>query len=230
MRSHTISTFNQDFPIDLDKTALLIIDMQNDFCHPDSLSGELGLDLTAIHRMIPNLQQLLDWARQQHLLIIFTKESHLADLSDLTPSKKLRYANAGSPIGTMGKRGRYLVQNEWGSQIISELQPLPGEYELNKPAHSVLVNSEVEPILHQHSITHLLITGVTTQCCVLATYRHASDLGFYCLLLEDCCAAFTERDHQAAIDVILAENGVIGWVGSSSHLLQLYQQGPGTTS
>ena len=66
---------------------------------------------------------------------------------------------------------------------------------------------------------HLLVTGVTTEYCVLGTYRHVSDLGFYCLLLEDCCAAFSQGEHQAAIDVLLGENGAIGWVTTSDMLL-----------
>jgi nicotinamidase-related amidase len=126
-------------------------------------------------------------------MVVFTRESHAPDLSDLTSSKQRRYTNAGSPIGEPGKMGRFLVQGEKGVEIIDELEPLPHEIQLDKPAHSCFVNTQLDHKLRSQNITHLIITGVTTQCCVLATYRHASDLGYYCLLLDDCCATFNQR-------------------------------------
>lgn len=215
-----IPTHQTLFPLPIESTALLIIDMQNDFCHPQGFSGELGFDLTPIRAIIPRLQRVLDWARQKNVLVVFTRESHRPDLSDLTPSKQARYTNAGSPIGQKGAMGRYLVQGEPGAEIIDELTPLPSDLQLDKPAHSIFVNTELDENLRSRGITHLLVTGVTTECCVLASYRHANDLGFYSLLLEDCCAAFHPQDHAAAIHILLAEGGVLGWVTSSDHLLQ----------
>lgn len=223
-RSVSISTQNAPFLLNLNNTALLIVDMQNDFCHPAGFSGnELEVNLTAIQSIVPNLQKLLAWARTNGVLVVYTKESHLPDLSDLSASKKLRYEIAGSPVGAVGKMGRYLVQGEWGSEVIDELQPLDSEIQVNKPAHSAFVNTGLESTLHAHEIAYLLITGVTTECCVLGTYRHASDLGFFCLLLEDCCAAFDKNEHEAAIAVVKAENGVVGWVAHSSQLFQAYE-------
>lgn len=221
LQSIVVPTRNHSFSLNLKTTALLIIDMQNDFCHPEGFSSSvLNLDITAIRQIIPSIQKIIAWARQNSILVIYTRESHRPDLSDLTVSKKQRYKNAGSPIGTLGKMGRYLVQGEVGTKIIDELQPLESEIQIDKPAHSAFVDSHLELILHRNDITHLLIAGVTTECCVLSTYRHASDLGFFCLLMEDCCAAFTEKNHEAALEVVLAEDGVLGWVSSSSELFK----------
>lgn len=214
-----IKTYTHPFELSLERTALLIIDMQNDFCHPDGFNGgALKLDLTSIRAIIPSIQTLLDWSRKLGLMVIFTRESHPPDLSDLTSSKQRRYANAGSPIGTPGKMGRFLVQGEKGVEIIEELRPLPHETQLDKPAHSCFVNTQLDHKLRSQNITHLIITGVTTQCCVLATYRHASDLGYYCLLLDDCCATFDRADHDATIRILQSEGGVLGWVAHSSML------------
>jgi nicotinamidase-related amidase len=214
-----VNTYAHPFDLPLDQTALLIIDMQNDFCHPEGFNGsELGLDLTVVRLIIAPIQSLLAWARRTGIQVIFTRESHCADLSDLSPSKKTRYANAGSAIGQSGKMGRFLVRGEPGAEIIDDLQPLPTEWQLDKPAHSCFVNTELDQRLRTHHITHLLIAGVTTECCVLATYRHASDLGYYCLLIEDCCAAFDPRDHEATVHILQSEGGVLGWVGHSSQL------------
>ncbi|MEM7771434.1 MAG: isochorismatase family cysteine hydrolase [Cyanobacteria bacterium P01_E01_bin.6] len=215
-----VKTYTHPFELPLNQTALLVIDMQNDFCHPDGFNGsELGLDMTAVRAIIPTIQSLLTWARQVGLKIIFTRESHAPDLSDLSPSKKTRYANAGSPIGQIGKMGRFLVRGEPGAAIIDELTPLSAEKTLDKPAHSCFVNTSLDQLLHVDNITHLLIVGVTTQCCVLATYRHASDLGYCCLLLDDCCAAFDPKDHEATVHILQSEGGVLGWVANSSALL-----------
>lgn len=220
-----VDTYTHPFNLPLNQTALLVIDMQNDFCHFDGFNGsELGLDMTAVRAIIPAVQSLVNWARQTELKIIFTRESHAPDLSDLSPSKKTRYANAGSPIGQTGKMGRFLVRGEPGVAIIDELQPLVSEKQLDKPAHSCFVNTSLQQLLEADNITHLLIVGVTTECCVLATYRHASDLGYYCLLLDDCCAAFDPRDHEATVHILQSEGGVLGWVAHSSQLFDATAQ------
>ncbi|MEY2985201.1 MAG: hypothetical protein RLZZ568_1818 [Cyanobacteriota bacterium] len=215
----TTSTYTHSFDLPLEHTALLIIDMQNDFCHPDGFNGsKMNLDVTAIRAIIPSIQRLLEWSRNLGLMILFTRESHLPDLSDVTFSKQRRYTHAGSPIGASGKMGRFLVQGEKGVEIIEELRPLPQDIQLDKPAHSCFVNTDLDHKLRSQNITHLLITGVTTQCCVLATYRHASDLGYYCLLLDDCCASYDSADHDATIRILQSEGGVLGWVAHSSML------------
>ncbi len=215
----TIATRQHRFSFIPAQTALLVIDMQLDFCDPRGFCGStLGADLASARAIIPQIQRVLHWARKQNMLVIFTRESHLPDLSDVSPSKKTRYINAGYPIGSEGEIGRFLIRGEAGTQIIEELRPHASDLQLDKPAQSAFVATELETILRQANITHLLLTGVTTECCVLGTYRQASDLGFYCLLLEDCCAAFNPKEHEAAITVLTAENGAIGWVASSDAL------------
>jgi len=219
--SKSIPTYLHPFPIIFEQTALLVIDLQNDFCHPEGFCSVEGADISAVREIIPRIQKMIGWARKQGISVIYTRESHQADLSDATPSKKLRYANAGYPIGTPGKMGRFLIQGERGTALVDELQPLETELQITKPAQSVFVSTDLEATLRQRQIEYLLFTGVTTECCVLGSYRHASDLGFYCLLLEDCCAAFSFQEHQAAIAVLQGENGAIGWVTCSEQLLNL---------
>jgi biuret amidohydrolase len=215
-----IPTDGHPFPLELEHTALVIVDMQNAFCHPQGFCGcELGADLLAARAIIPRIQRLITWARQQKISIVYTRESHLPDLSDLPPSKALRYANAGYPVGGIGKMGKFLIRGELGTELIAELQPKQDELQIDKPAQSIFIGTDLAYTLQQRKITHLLFTGVTTECCVLGSYRQANDLGFYSLLLSDCCAAMSPIEHQAAIDVILSENGAIGWVTTSDRLL-----------
>jgi biuret amidohydrolase len=215
----TIATRQHPFSLIPAQTALLVIDMQLDFCDPKGFCADtLGADLSSVRAIIPRIQRVLHWAREQDMLAIYTRESHLPDLSDVSPSKKTRYINAGYPVGSEGAIGRFLIQGEAGTQIIDELRPHNSDLQIDKPAQSAFVATELETLLKQRNITYLLLTGVTTECCVLGTYRQASDLGFYCLLLEDCCAAFSAAEHKAAIAVLLSENGAIGWVASSDTL------------
>ena len=217
-----IQTRQHPFALALNQTALLVIDLQNDFCHADGFcSNSMGADISTVRTILPRIQKVIDWARTHEMLTIYTRESHKPDLSDATAAKKLRYENAGYPVGTIGKMGRFLVQGEQGCSLIDELQPLDTELQIDKPAQSIFIGTNLEAILRQRDITHLLFTGVTTECCVLGSYRQASDLGFYGLLLEDCCAAYSVQEHQAAIEVLLAENGAIGWVTSSDRLLSV---------
>ena len=219
-----IQTRQHPFPIDFEHTALLVIDLQNDFCHADGFcSDSLGADISAVREIIPQIQTVIDWARNYAVWVIYTRESHKPDLSDASPCKKLRYENAGYPIGTPGKMGRFLIQGDRGCALIDELQPLSTELQLDKPAQSIFIGTNLEAMLRQRNITHLLFTGVTTECCVLGSYRHASDLGFYGLLLEDCCAAYRVQEHHAAIEILLGENGAIGWVTSSDRLIRVFE-------
>lgn len=212
------------FLIDFDSSALLIIDMQHDFL--DDKGGiclRLGLShktMEEVRKIVPNIRKVLDWARDAKMPVVFTRESNLPDLSDLTGSKRLRYKNAGYPVGSPGPMGRLLVRGEYGTSIIEELAPIGGELEFDKPGQSAFVSTDLEAALREREVTHLIITGVTTQCCVLATYRHASDLGFFSLLLEDCCASFDPEEHRAAIDVLTSEGGAVGWVTTSDNLTQ----------
>ena len=208
------------FDLDFDHAALLVIDVQNDFCHPEGFClGDLGLNGDAARAVIEPIRRLVEWARIQQIPVIWTLEAHRSDLSDVSPSKARRYENAGYPVGSEGKRGRFLVQGEFGARVVPELSVQGDELVLPKPAQSVFIGTSLEALLRQRGITHLLLCGLTTQCCVLASYRQASDLGFFALLIEDCCAAFDPREHQAAIEVVTSEGGAVGWATTSEALL-----------
>lgn len=210
------------FPLALDCAALMIIDMQRDFLDPEGGCPQLlqlpPETLSQARSIIPKVAGLLAWARDRGITIVYTREASLPDLSDLSACKRLRYENAGYPIGTPGKLGRMAVRGEPGCTVIGELAPRQTDLQYDKPEQSVFVGTSLEADLRTRGVTHLLFSGVTTQCCVLASCRHAADLGFFPLLLEDCCAAFDPRDHDAAIRVLTSEGGAVGWVTSSEHL------------
>ena len=194
------------------KTALLVIDMQRDFLHPEGMCGLEGEGYLSLRAIIPTVQASLEDARAAGLTVVHTREGYAADLSDLPASRH------GGDVGRTGPLGRFLVRGEAGHDFIEELPPAPGEAVIDKPGFSAFFRTDLEDRLKQAGISHLLFSGVTTQCCVLSSLREAVDRGFHCLLLEDCCAALDPAWHQATLDIIASEGNLFGWIADSRTL------------
>lgn len=196
------------------KTALLVIDMQHDFLSPGGLAAETGETLAGLQAIVPRLQRLVPLARHAGMTVVHTREGYAADLSDLPAARR-----ATSEVGRPGPRGLALVRGEPGHDFIDELRPEPGEWVIDKPGFGAFYHSDLELRLRSRGIDSLILTGVTTQCCVESTLREAVDRSFHCLLLEDCCAAYDPRLHQATLAVIQGEGHLFGWISDSDTLI-----------
>lgn len=206
--------------IDLDKTALIIIDMQRDFLEPGGFGAALGNDVTRLQAAIEPCRAVLSAARSAGLLVIHTREGHRPDLSDAPPLKVER----GDPalrIGAPGPMGRILVRGEPGHDIIPELYPIAGEPVIDKPGKGAFCRTDLELMLHNRGIETLLVCGVTTEVCVNTTVREANDRGFRCIVLSDCCASYFPDFHEAGLAMIKAQGGIFGWVSASRSLLNV---------
>jgi nicotinamidase-related amidase len=217
------------FTFDRAHVALLCIDFQRDFVEPGGFGESLGNDVSLLRSTIEPTRRVLEAARRHGWAVVHTREGHRPDLSDLFPAKRDR----GQPalrIGDDGPLGRLLVRGSEGHDIVPELDPAPGEVVLDKPGKGSFYATDLETVLRARGITHLVVTGVTTEVCVQSTVREANDRGFECLILSDCTGSYFPEFHQSALAMFKAQGGIVGWVGTSADLLTALDTAEETTS
>jgi ureidoacrylate peracid hydrolase len=223
----TVNARPEPLTIDLTKTAVLVIDMQNDFCAPGGGFDRAGVDIRMVRNIIPFISEALAAARSSGVQVVYAKMEHRPDLSDLggpdDPHRiKHGFISVGQRVaGPNGQEGRILVKGTWNTEIIPELAPAPGDLIISKNRYSAFYQTMLDTALKERSVENLVFTGCTTSVCVESTLRDAMFRAYRCLLLSDCTAepiglTTARSNHEASL--LLIEK-LFGWVSSSREFL-----------
>ncbi|MGF6970878.1 nicotinamidase-related amidase [Paraburkholderia sp. WC7.3g] len=216
-------TVNQALPspfaFEPSKTALVVIDMQRDFIELGGFGAALGNDVSLLADIVPDVARLIAHARTHGWHVVHTRESHVPDLSDCPPAKRLR-GQPSARIGDKGPMGRILVRGEPGNAIIDALAPLEGELVIDKPGKGAFYATRLREELAMRGVTHLVFAGVTTEVCVQTSMREANDRGYDCLVIEGATASYIPAFKEAALAMIRSQGGIVGWTATLEQLLE----------
>ena len=202
-------------------TALIVIDMQTDFCGVGGYVDKMGYDLSLTRAPIEPIKRTLAAMRAARASTSSTPARAIAPTSPICrPTSAGARARSAPASAIPGPCGRILVRGEPGWEIIPELAPHDGEPIIDKPGKGSFCATDLELMLRLRGIDNIVLTGITTDVCVHTTMREANDRGFECLLLEDCCGATDKGNHDHAIKMIKMQGGVFGAVSDSAKFIE----------
>jgi ureidoacrylate peracid hydrolase len=220
----TVEARPEPVSVDPERTAVLVVDMQNDFGAVGGMFHRAGIDISGITSAVSATRGVLDAAREVGIPIVYLRMEHEPDLSDTGPTDGPHWIKH-SPNGVGdtvtapdGSRSRILVRGTWNSEIVEELSPEPGDRVVSKHRYSGFFETELDEVLRGLGATHLLVTGCTTSVCVESTVRDAMFRDYHCIVLEDCTAepigqGLPRSNKEASLLVIETR---FGWVSNAS--------------
>ncbi|SJM33906.1 cysteine hydrolase [Mesorhizobium delmotii] len=229
MQPLVIDAKPQPVSIDPAKTAVLVVDMQNDFGSKGGMFDRAGIDISGIQRAVGPTASVIAAARKLRLPIIYLKMGYHSDLSDLGTSdapNRLRHLQifgvGESMTAPDGSESRILIRDTWGTDIVSDLKPEAGDVVLYKTRFSGFYETELDAVLKTAGIKQLIVTGCTTSVCVESTIRDAFFRDYHCILLTDCTSEPIALDsprsnHDASITLVQI---LFGWTSTSDHFLR----------
>jgi nicotinamidase-related amidase len=220
-RPITLSTDTKTLRLDLAKAAMVVIDMQNDFCHPDGWLAHIGVDVTPAREPIAPLKRLLPQLRTQELPILWVNWGNRPDLLNISAGLRHVYNPTGDGIGLgdpLPKTGApVLMKGSWAAAVVDELAIDPGDIQIDKYRMSGFWDTPLDSILRNLGKTTLLFGGVNADQCVMATLQDANFLGYDCILIRDCTA--TTSPNYCLQSTFYNVNQCFGFVTDSQAIL-----------
>jgi ureidoacrylate peracid hydrolase len=213
----------QTIEIDPARTALIVVDMQNDFGSKGGMFDRAGIDISGIQAAIAPTGRAIEAARRSGIPVIYLKMGFRADLSDAgaqdSPNRiKHQAMHVGEAVHAPdGTEGRILIRDTWNTKIVNELKPHAEDIEVWKTRYSGFYQTDLDSVLRRLNTTYLVITGCTTCVCVESTMRDAMFRDYSCVLLADCAAEpighnRPTSNHDASL---LLMEALFGWIAQS---------------
>ena len=230
----TIAAKPDPTAIDIAKTVVIVIDMQNDFGAKGGLFDRAGMDISGIQKAIGPIARALASARAAGIKIIYLKMGYRPDLSDLGVSDSLaRLRSRENKVGETirapdGRESRILIRDTWNTDIVTQLTPQATDLVVYKSRFSGFYRTDLDTRLEEMGIRHLIVTGCTTSVCVESTVRDAMFRDYLCVLLADCMSEPIGQDlprsnHDASLLVVEKR---FGWVSSSAEFVRALELNP----
>ncbi len=217
-------------PLELDvaRSALVIVDMQNDFCHPQGWFGQKGVNMRATRKPIPVIARLLGPWRAAGGAVVWLNWGVRADRLNLSPTIQFKGKRSAAGVGYAERspidRGRSVVPGDWGAAVVDELAVLPGDITVFKHRLSGFWDNELDSVLRGQGITTLLYAGVNTDRCVFSTLQDAGFLGYDNVLLKDACSTPSAAYVTRAIHFLVEQ--LHGFVASADALIDALAAAP----
>lgn len=194
--------------LDRKNTAVIVVDVQNDYCHPKGAIAKTGIDVSAAGKMIPELRALLESAREHNVPVIFLQTNHeKATDSEVWVS---RFKDGINPICHTGS---------WGAEFF-EISPLESDIVVKKHRYSGFIHTRLETVLQTLKIETLIMTGVSTNLCVESTARDGFMRDYHIVLMKDACAAFSQEEHDMTVKTV---NTYFGMAASTKDVINFWQ-------
>ena len=220
----TIDARPDSLAVEASHTAVIVVDMQNDFGAEGGMFDRAGIPISGIQAVVAPTARVLAAARGAGIQIVYLKMQFEPDLSNAggpdAPTFVIhRRLGVGDPVQAPdGREGRILIKDTWNTDILPALAPQDGDIVVSKHRFSGFFETNLDAILRERGITSLIFTGCTTSVCVESTLRDAFFRDYRCLLLEDCAAEpiggdLARSNHEASVLVIAT---LFGWVSESA--------------
>ena len=241
--SVTLDARPQPITLPISQTAVLVVDMQNDYLTKGGLFDHAGIDVSGLRGGIATIAKVLASARSAGVPIVYIKAAWRPDLSDLfQPGSPLRARFLAYGIGKSvhtpdGRESRIGIRDTWNSDIVEELKPEPGDNVVYKHSYSAFHETELDAVLRGLGVKYLIVTGGTTSVCVECAIRDAHARDYSCVLLEDCTAEPIGQGAKGYIGVpgagnmsggsnheasLLLIQTVFGWVSNSESVANAF--------
>jgi ureidoacrylate peracid hydrolase len=209
----------EQIEVDLERSAIVVVDMQNAFVTKGGTLDIAGVDLSDAPRVVRTIRAVLEAARRAGVTIVYLQTGYKRDLSNAGGPRSPNYHKETAMrlmCSNSALRGKLLTEGSWDFALVDELAPRPGDLVITKTRYSGFAGTTLDSQLRVRSIQYLFFTGIATNVCVESTLRDAYFLDYWPILLPDATMPAGDQSVQEA--TVFNVESFFGWTVKSDHL------------